>query len=90
MKKMKVPQEIADMFMTANAYSELRDILIRLPFCFNKVKKLSKEIFRLRHDGWEMIYEIYPNIRGKKIQIDTTTKEVKVLPNDPTTADTKN
>ena len=87
---MKVPQEISEKFITANSYHELRDVLIRIPFCFNKVKKISKEMFKLRQEGWEMVYEIYPEIRGKKIQINTSKNEVELLPNDPTTATIQN
>lgn len=62
---MKIPQEISDKFIEAFALEELREKLLLLPLCFKKVKALSKEIWLLKRTGWNMIYDIYPEMEGK-------------------------
>jgi hypothetical protein len=86
---MKLPQEISEKFIKANSLYELRERFLVMPFCFNKCKKLSKEIYVLKKEGWEMVYDIYPELKGKKISIDSLKNEIKVLPNDPTTVATR-
>jgi len=78
-KRFKISEEISDKFITANGYAVLREKLLSMPFCFNKCKKLSKEIHALRIKAWNMIYEIYPDLRNKKLIARADTNEIEIL-----------
>lgn len=66
-KEYEIPQEIKDLFEEADALEDCRDASVRNFFGYRRAIKYSKESVRKSRKAWNMIYEIYPELRNKKL-----------------------
>ncbi len=73
-KEYPVPDDLAKIMSESQAYENLRDRYVKLPFGFKKAIKCSLKERILTGDFWRGAYEIYPKIKGKNITYNADTK----------------
>ena len=66
MEKYDIPEELEDIYDELQGLTALRKMLVKLPFNFNKCKKLGYEIALLQREFWSGVYDIYPELRDKE------------------------
>lgn len=67
-KEFEVPEELRDIIEECTALGNLRDILVKLPFCFKKAKKCAIERVHLKDKFWREVCLLYPELKGKPLK----------------------
>lgn len=62
-KEYKVPKEIQEVFAEVTALTDLRDLYVKRPFGFKTAKKCTIERGKAYAKAWEMVYDIWPELR---------------------------
>ena len=79
-KKYDISQEIIDLFIESMVLSNLRDRYMRLPFGYKKAKRSAIEDRKASNKAWDMIYDVYPELRGKSLSFSMNDYKVKISP----------
>ena len=65
-KTYKVPDEIVELFDSAESLYEARDFFVKIKvfFKYKKLVELTSRAVRARNKAWRMVLELYPELRG--------------------------
>lgn len=77
-KEYPIPYELQEIFHEMVACYTIRDSLVTssLPFALKRAIRVSKKAVKLHKRFWEEIYDLYPELRGKKAEFDTENNVV--------------
>jgi len=77
-KQYPITGDIARALDRVNALNGLRDRYIKLRFLgYRLAKRAAIEAENTRSDLWEMVYALYPEIRGKRLTLNRSTMSVE-------------
>lgn len=62
-KEYPIPSEIQDVFCIAEAAKNRLSVYAKIPFCYRKARKSSIEYTRCSRKAWNMVMELYPELR---------------------------
>jgi len=68
-KKYKVPEELEVLMDKATSAIKLRDIYVRIPFCFRKACKYGNNVQKYKRLFWKKVLELYPELESKKNEL---------------------
>ena len=77
-KTYEVPEEAALLFDEYSAMDDLVKIYVKVPFGYKKAVKCQKKSTISRRKFWNMIYNLYPCLTGKRLRYEPNEKTVYV------------
>ena len=69
MSEYKITEEIVDIFDESSACANLSERCINIFFYTRKAIKLKKKSIKLDRKGWELIFDLHPELQGKDLEI---------------------
>jgi len=72
-----VPEKIAIYMDKMFASEDLRDRCIKLPFGFRRARKSARDVCYFKRKFWTGVFEIYPEIKDKRLFYSLTQQKVK-------------
>jgi hypothetical protein len=78
-KEYKIPDELNAIIVSSIAHEELRNKYVRLPFGYKKALKCSVKATEQRQEFWYRVEQLYPELKGKKLNYNHNTKCVTIL-----------
>lgn len=75
-KEYDIPQEVADIMVTSEAYSALMDVYAKLPFGYKKALKSSIKCEHEKRMFWKKINDLYPKLKNKHLTYNASYKTV--------------
>ena len=79
-KQYKVTEEIAELFLEGNAAEDCRDAAVESLFFSKRAIEYGKTARRAFEKAWNLIYDLYPELRGKGLTF--RRKEMDVVINE--------
>jgi hypothetical protein len=74
--ELSVPGEISDLFYEAYAHDMAFKVFIMMPFGYKKAIKAGKMTHKLKDKAWNMLSNLYPEIKDKKMQYNSIKKTI--------------
>lgn len=71
MSEYKITEEIRDIFDESSACEHLSEKCINLFFFTRKAIKLKKKSIQLNRKGWNLVFDLHPEIKRKDVEITT-------------------
>jgi hypothetical protein len=82
MSEYKITEEMKDMFLEYVSAANCRDIAVKTCFFTKTAIKYGKIAEKKRLKFWEMLYDLYPNLKNKELQYNSNNMFVTDLIND--------
>lgn len=82
----KVPEEICDLFDDADVSEQCRDVCVQSWFRAKRAIYYGRCAVKARRKAWELIYELYPDMKGHSIQFRGDKRGVRFMDDKPSAA----
>lgn len=80
--KYELTKEINELFDRTHACNECRDIAIKLFFTTKKAIFYATEAKKANDKAWQLVYKLYPELKGKSLSYDHDTETVHIMTED--------
>ncbi len=69
-KNYEIPLDIKNILIDWRTYLNLKENYTKVPFGFKKAVKCSKKAEQYLQEYWNKVFELYPELKNKKINVD--------------------